>query len=360
MNTFLFVLSLISAVSCQNPIPSFSWQQGPPHQVPLLRIRFPDGDKDDFAILKTFNPIPLGANERAEDVDSCIYDGYLQNESNVYVTVTGCANSDTFQVQFRSQRLNGHMFKVVGGEVEEVPSIFGQKVFNRDGSFTVISDASLKIPNRSNSMVVPTGRALNPTGYLLRIKVRYDENFKAKFGADSVNVARRVLAQAQNIWKWKDSLTTTVTFQIDPNVEAIRGRFVAEDDLEVASTFSKADVDANVVLAFRNNQPGTVGIAWGGSVCDRDPKWRTSLNEYFVDDLRSGQTVAHEIGHNLGMEHDFNDDPRNKRVDSKGRPCSGVGGVMDYYGTVNKWSTCSVEDFTKLVDSMKTFCLKKL
>jgi len=57
----------------------------------------------------------------------------------------------------------------------------------------------------------------------------------------------------------------------------------------VASTFSKADVDANVVLAFRNNQPGTVGIAWGGSVCDRDPKWRTSLNEYFVDDLRSGQ-----------------------------------------------------------------------
>ncbi len=61
--------------------------------------------------------------------------------------------------------------------------------------------------------------------------MRYDENFKAKFGADSVNAARRVLAQAQNIWKWKDSLTTTVTFQIDPNVEAIRGRFVAEDDL---------------------------------------------------------------------------------------------------------------------------------
>jgi hypothetical protein len=58
------------------------------------------------------------------------------------------------------------MFKVVGGEVEEVPSIFGQKVFNRDGSFTMISDASLKIPNRSKSMAVPTGRALNPTGYL--------------------------------------------------------------------------------------------------------------------------------------------------------------------------------------------------
>jgi hypothetical protein len=61
--------------------------------------------------------------------------------------------------------------------------------------------------------------------------VRYDENFKAKFGADSVNVVRRVMAQAQNIWRWKDSLTTTVTFQIDANVEAIRGKFVAGNDL---------------------------------------------------------------------------------------------------------------------------------
>ena len=61
--------------------------------------------------------------------------------------------------------------------------------------------------------------------------MRYDENFKAEFGADAVNVIRRVFAQAQGIWQWKDSLTTTVTFQIDPNVEAIKGRYVADTDL---------------------------------------------------------------------------------------------------------------------------------
>ncbi len=68
--------------------------------------------------------------------------------------------------------------------------------------------------------------------------------------------------------------------------------YTAYINREKASTFSKADVDANVVMAFRNNQPGTVGIAWGGSVCDSDPKWRTSLNEYFIDDLRSGQVTT--------------------------------------------------------------------
>jgi len=37
--------------------------------------------------------------------------------------------------------------------------------------------------------------------------------------------------------------------------------------------------------------------------------------------------------------------PGNSRYDSQGRLCSGIGGVMDYYGEVFQWSTCSVEDF---------------
>ena len=71
--------------------------------------------------------------------------------------------------------------------------------------------------------------------------------------------------------------------------------------------------------------------------------------------------MAHEIGHNLGMEHDFNDDyPEEHRLDSKKRPCSGVGGVMDYYNEKTCWSTCSVEDFKAYVNSMEKFCLEPI
>ena len=60
----------------------------------------------------------------------------------------------------------------------------------------------------------------------LKVKAIYDDNFKGKFGDDVVNAARRVLAQAQNFWKLRDSLTTEVNFKVDPNVDYIPGKWM--------------------------------------------------------------------------------------------------------------------------------------
>jgi hypothetical protein len=67
-------------------------------EVPLLQIDFHDGGVEDVALLSPFNPIPQGPTERSEEIDPCIYDGYLQNEKDVYVTLTGCPLSESFQV----------------------------------------------------------------------------------------------------------------------------------------------------------------------------------------------------------------------------------------------------------------------
>jgi len=74
--------------------------------------------------------------------------------------------------------------------------------------------------------------------------------------------------------------------------------------------------------------------------------------------------MAHELGHNLGMNHDFLDpytNPKTPYLDSNGVSCTDSNGVMDYYVTVQKWTTCSVERFTshfnKVISENGIFCM---
>ena len=216
------------------------------------------------------------------------------------------------------------MFKVVDGTVEAVESIFGKMKMNRDGQMEMFTDEAIDVP-QAEPQVVKTERALNPKGYKATIKIRYDENFKAQFGADSVNTIRRIMAQAQNIWRWP-SLTTSVTFLIDSNIEAVADKFYARSDIDKAGNYSTANGNVNVMMAFRNNQPGTVGISFVGTACypPNYEKYRTALCEYTNNDLSAAETVAHEIGHSMNMGHDFIGRVGNVRKDSMGNTCSGI------------------------------------
>ena len=80
-------------------LPSFTWQRVSSRQtaIPSIKITFPDGT-EDFAVIQHYNPIAQGRDEQEEDIDQCIFDGYLLNEKDVYVTVTGCPNADNFGV----------------------------------------------------------------------------------------------------------------------------------------------------------------------------------------------------------------------------------------------------------------------
>ena len=70
--------------------------------------------------------------------------------------------------------------------------------------------------------------------------------------------------------------------------------------------------------------------------------------------MHSLQIIAHEIGHNLGMKHDFKGS-KYKVLD--GKQCKGY---MDYNDSTNYWSHCSVRDFKSYINRQSHFCLESL
>ena len=53
------------------------------------------------------------------------------------------------------------------------------------------------------------------------VKLHYDSALAQRFGADAENMARRVMAHAQNAFLWK-SLTTKVIFKVHPEIRALK------------------------------------------------------------------------------------------------------------------------------------------
>merc|ERR1711997_1282168 len=118
---------------------------------------------------------------------------------------------------------------------------------------------------------------------------------------------------------------------------------------------------------------GGGGVAMGATICKSDKGERISFSRAPTtkdcknDNIKKctksyrlgvlAKTTAHEIGHNLGMAHDFNQSvyQRTKKFQyRKYNKKSCKGGLMDYGLKRNGWSACSTRDFSRYITKAGT------
>ena len=181
-----------------------------------------------------------------------------------------------------------------------------------------------------------------PTLMRSKIKFGFDQTMKARMASDSTTFGAWISSVMTHVTTFfsDNSLTSTVQFEIDPNFLETPQSWTSENNIgnareEYIRLIGNLNNDIDLVAWFADDSQefGVVGVAYVGAVCSYS--YKQSLNEHRSTIVASAEVLAHEIGHNFGMSHDF--DAKNS-----GQGCTGL---MDYGNPPQTWSTCSVNDF---------------
>ena len=184
-------------------------------------------------------------------------------------------------------------------------------------------------------------------------QVGYDDGILKQLGGVS-----QTEAYIASIWTHlqvnycHSSLGSKVLVERLPGIKHYAGMNLKGDAASLQSMFTNTENDLNgadlmVYIGF--NLAGRIhggGMAYLGFACINGlDKYKQSITCYGTSHSAMGETLAHEVGHNLGMAHDFATQHGGDGKTGSGGPCD-FEGFMSYGTFKSQWSECSVKDFT--------------
>ena len=334
-----------------------------------VRVEFNDSGADDYIILN--QPASSNGNEK-------VLIGFLLNGLDS-VTVTGNwtgefdkkLRSPEYHITILSPRLrDANRFYVKNdgsaqslGTTTEINDLSGSKKKRKQ---VILKNSEILDPNQLDSLPVDTLQ--------MNICVFYDDTFVKLKGDDAENEVVRIFYEAQTFFK---EFGTSIHLHLQHKPQHLGGNNwsgsgkTLNDLTQQTNNFKREDCHAHVFLSSPTNTSNSVtGKAPIGTVCNQTSE-RIAIVEFIGDWVRTGRNMAHELGHTLGLHHDFSYPKRigesnlvrPNRRSFNGHLCTNIGGVMDYQ-TRSKysWTTCSIEDFRiyhhqVLKENNNKFCL---
>jgi len=216
-----------------------------------------------------------------------------------------------------------------------------------------------------------------PKGIPLSVLFTFDTKFISMFGKKGMDTLITSVKKHYQDKSLKNGIGTTI------NVTGTKRQFTRifkytkpgtgdfpgnlQKDAAKISTTLKKTFDAYIyVQGLATNGGGGISIA--GTVCNAQVKQRIGMvmgpmnsdsecEKGCTNSKRLsviGRTAAHELGHILGMDHDFDTTYFNKNHKFKYRKYktkSCKGGLMTYKDPRSGWSSCSQRDFSRYLTS---------
>ncbi|KAM5172099.1 zinc metalloproteinase-disintegrin-like VLAIP-B [Mantella aurantiaca] len=291
-----------------------------------------------------------------ENQDHCCYQGYVKQDVDSLVTLCTC-NGLSGLIHTRKRRfVIEPLNKTDDGEhaiyedKEETPKTCG--VTN-----TSYTEGKVFKSSRSGNNAEKQN-FLNSQKYV-QLYLVADKTMCVKYNY-STEVMRQRFFEIVNY-------VNEVNKQIGTFVALVGLEFWNKEDMFVVSTSAGKNLDQFcnwkkkdlLPRQYHNNAQfvtntdfdgATVGLAYVGTICSETHSCGV-IQDHSRNAISVGATVAHEMGHNLGMNHD-----------TSSCSCSGDSCIMApslSYNTPRLFSSCSVTNFKDFIFSQMPACMKK-
>ena len=300
------------------------------------------------------------------DDKPCIFE-YREKQSEILVT--GCENEVR---EMQIQRKNS-------------PPFYGK--IHPDGKVDEIELPQIKdkilYPAFKRTNITKLGRTLTRQAKLpacmdLDVYLYYGPSFEQVAGGKAEAKAWRIASHAKKHYMNPEFPTK---INLMPTIRKLERDAHILDNVSALipqENFKKGRLHAVLVsgkIGPYDPKDGTIGIAWNGALCNPQEPQEDNSGPYSLTtvysnsqtDLMTGETLAHELAHNLGIGHDYeNPYPENKNNKQKQRTRSCGPGLGEPGGALmnskrpfhSTWSECTREDFMNYFQSSQPFCLK--
>ena len=332
--------------------------------IPAIDLTFPDGFQDHLVLERHY----MTDMDRMLKKLHCNFIGHLASDPEACVAVTGCPGSKMeFSINSYVSDRSGRFILHPDGSMEAIESAFADfnsvahplKVpehLRNDEQWELVDDDELENPDQiAEEMQFEASCAAGqctdlPETNLMKVKVGYDDSFNNDLGSASAAAAYldSVFTHVQTFY-CHATLGSKIQIERDGDYTHHAGQtWKAEPDsgsldgpIKDITYASSSNAHLFVYLCKDPQSWGVIGLAWVGTLCGPNSwkGYKASINEKRNSAVKTAEVVAHEMGHNLGMLHDFDD-----KHGGQSGACNGQG-IMSYGSFPQQWSSCSKADY---------------